>query len=329
MKKIFFVIMLFCTSAVMAQNEQTTAVLQHGDVVSVFKGVNALVDAYTAAEAGDVITLSSGSFTATTIAKSVSVYGAGCVDDAENGVQQTRILSGFAVGLAEDTLQNIRFEGVYIQGALDFIANSPIEEMVISKCWINGNLNFNSNITNVTISQSQMGTITGIRTNTADNLLIRNCVVSGVIQQFALSSSVVIDHCIIGGTTNKYTDILACFTYTNDIFSATSCGRDEYFFARSGSTLDNCVYPNNTCWTSMAGDVVLRNCFDVDKNSIFSDTENFIITQPETWIGNDGTEIGVHGGLGWNRLPSTPVVKNLQLEVSGNTLNVTYDAEVR
>jgi hypothetical protein len=61
----------------------------------------------------------------------------------------------------------------------------------------------------------------------------------------------------------------------------------------------------------------------------YTPNRSFEIKEPETWIGTDGTEIGIRGGAGWSKLPSTPVVKNLQLEVNGNTLDVTYDAEVR
>jgi len=328
MRKIFFAVVLLCASAAMAQNETTTAILQHGSDISLYKGINAFVEAYTAAEDSDVITLSAGTFYSTPIAKSISIYGAGCMDDSLTNMQLTRLTSGIALGQSGDTLRDIHLEGLYIQGALDFIANTPVENFYICKC-ITGNLNFNSDLTNVTVSQCTTGTIQGTAANTANNLFIQNTVIGGVVQQFVLESSVLIDHCIIGGTTNRYTNIIACFTYKNSIFSATDCGRDEYFFARSGSVLYNCIYPTNTCYTSMSGDVVLHNCYGAGKWDIFTDRDNWIIAFPETWVGTDDTEIGIHGGIGWNRAPATPVINNLQLEVEGNTLNVSYDAEVR
>ena len=74
-------------------------------------------------------------------------------------------------------------------------------------------------------------------------------------------------------------------------------------------------------------------------NKIFKDSENGTYSSDRTyelnpelsssWIGNDDTEIGILGGNGWSKVPSTPVVKSMQLGVNGSNLNVTYEAETR
>jgi hypothetical protein len=47
-------------------------------------------------------------------------------------------------------------------------------------------------------------------------------------------------------------------------------------------------------------------------------------------MGNDGTEIGINGGnYPWNKLPHTPLVKDLQLSIDGKQLKVEYSAETR
>ena len=51
--------------------------------------------------------------------------------------------------------------------------------------------------------------------------------------------------------------------------------------------------------------------------------------QPAAWAATDGSEIGIRGGNGWSKVPSTPVVKNLSVTPDGTNLSVTYEAEVR
>ena len=80
-----------------------------------------------------------------------------------------------------------------------------------------------------------------------------------------------------------------------------------------------------------------ENCYNVSPGSIFADATNgnyteertFVLASPDVYVGTDNTPVGPSGGLGWNKVPTTPVVKSLDLEVSGTTLNVTYEAEVR
>ena len=49
----------------------------------------------------------------------------------------------------------------------------------------------------------------------------------------------------------------------------------------------------------------------------------------DVWIGTDGTQIGLHGGQGWSKVPRIPVIKSLGLNVEGPTLKINYEAEVR
>jgi hypothetical protein len=51
--------------------------------------------------------------------------------------------------------------------------------------------------------------------------------------------------------------------------------------------------------------------------------------QLAAWVATDGSEIGIRGGNGWSKVPSTPVVKSLNVTPVGANLNVTYEAEVR
>ena len=111
---IISLMVLCCAMAVKAQNDVAIATLQHGDNVSVFKGSSALASALAAAsdQGGDVITLSEGTFTAATITKPVSIYGAGFETDNAKGTQLTTISGNLTVGKGDNTtLSNVHLEG--------------------------------------------------------------------------------------------------------------------------------------------------------------------------------------------------------------------------
>ena len=70
MKRIIFAICtILCANVLFAQEQLAT--LKHNGNISVYYGANAFVEAYNAAENGDIITLSDGTFNATTISKEI------------------------------------------------------------------------------------------------------------------------------------------------------------------------------------------------------------------------------------------------------------------
>jgi hypothetical protein len=53
------------------------------------------------------------------------------------------------------------------------------------------------------------------------------------------------------------------------------------------------------------------------------------LLNPTGFPGTDDGQIGLLGGEGFSRVPSTPVVKNLTPTVEGSILKISYEAEVR
>ena len=71
--------MLLISANIYAQKQVAT--LNHNGEISVYYGENSLRTAHSAAVAGDVITLSPGTFNACVITKPITLRGAGCEDD--------------------------------------------------------------------------------------------------------------------------------------------------------------------------------------------------------------------------------------------------------
>ena len=344
MKKLLLTLALSAITMTMwAQSDVMTATLQHENTTSVFKGASALVQAHNAAVDGDVITLSDGTFTATNITKSVTIYGAGFEKNVETGTAITTINGKVYIGVADATLSDVKLEGLYFNNIV-YAANTSngsttaqLKNFTLKKCCFTNDLYFKSNIENVNILQCKVNTIEGTKTITANGLYIANCYIVNRVQLFNTQSDVLLDHSIIGtyyndGSSGQEQMNKSAFTWTNCIL----LGGGSYSSPQPTGRyciLRNCVIG----WMSTSLGNTYENCYNVSPGTIFADAGNgaysenrtFELANPETYVGTDGTPVGPSGGLGWNKVPATPVVKSLDLEVDGTTLNVTYEAEVR
>ena len=328
MKKFIILAIALCSfSFSEAQNEVLTAILQHGDEATSFIGMDALKQAHEAAVDGDIITLSEGAFNSIDITKSVSIYGAGFEKDEAAGTAVTMLKGNLNIGTADQTISNVRLEGVCVRGNIlpCFSNTTTTEGLVITKCFIENGVNFNGRSINTEISQSvilgNVGTKNGA---TAEGMLIQNCWL-GTVAGFNASSSINANNCIVTA------DYGGAILYTNSILA-------NYYTPNSaiaeGSVVKNCL-----CRRALPGaNRIVENCYVFQNfDEIFTDANDenytssrtFELKEPATWLGTDGTQIGILGGKGFSKIPATPTVKNITLTVDGKVLKVDYEAEVR
>ena len=126
MKKEFTTLMLILIglTGVKAQDVQLVT-LQKGEETQVFYGADAFIEAMAAADHGNTITLTAGTFNATNITKAVTIYGAGYETnvDKEKLAEEpekypTRINGNFDIAL--DSIEGRPAEGLYIEGIYRF-----------------------------------------------------------------------------------------------------------------------------------------------------------------------------------------------------------------
>ena len=327
MKKILLsIVALCCTMAAGAQDtDQISAILQNGEETTVFYGIGALQKAMEAApERGGVITLSSGNFNGATINKDVKIYGASYESNVSEGITLTNLNSGISISIPEEIVapHNIVIEGINVNG--DIRVNMTLDGLSLTKIAFNS-IVFSVPTTRTVITQSYIrGNIEG-----GHNVYVQNSYFSGrFIGPLNDESTVLIDHCIL---TNGYNfdSGAARFRCQNSIVAAG--------WNNGIQTYNYCLCPH---WGNLNGFIgSANNWFNIGDANVFEDAENldynadrtFILKDPDNiYIGNDGTQVGVYGGnYPWNKLPSTPVVKNLKAKVDGVSLDVDYDAIVR
>ncbi len=325
-KYLLSIIALCCTVVAGAQEtDQISAVLQVGnETPQVFYGAGALKNALAAApNSGGVITLTSGLFNAVDITKDVKIFGAGFETDVDNDIMLTNINGGFNVNLPEEIAapHGISLEGVYVNG--DITVKSAVDGFSLTKSSVS-TLTFQAAATRCVVTQSYIR----YAINGGHDLYVQNSYVRGhSINVFNDESHILFNHCII---TDGY-----FFDGANARFNCTNCIVDaSYLNYRGLQTFNYClIVPNFTQGGSSLNNWVnvgAANVFEDESNCNYTSSRTFILKNPDTYIGSDGTQVGVHGGdFPWNKIPGTPIVKNLDATVSGTNLGVTYEAEVR
>ena len=355
-KRLFISVMALCCTMVAGaqENEVATAILQHGEGATVYTGLDALVNACAAADNGDVITLSSGTFNSANITKSISVYGAGYEVDANTDTGVTQIVNGsngvLRVGVENATLSGVHLEGLRVECEINLgniwwnQETTSVEDVVITKCYENKHIGIHCNVKDVDISQCVILGDIGSYNNEqlATNLFVKNCHITGRVCKMKSGSKVWVDHCIQRG--GFYHDSSrdggaldhSAFRWTNCIFTISS---EIHRAVGIGSTVQNCICPTIVyCFQVLPGfdvnnsgliEIAEAGMFEGGVNSEYSTEKTFNIANPTEWIGTDNTEIGINGGIGFNKVPATPVVKDLSATVDGKKLIVNFQTHVR
>jgi hypothetical protein len=322
--------------------QSPVATLEHNDTTTVFYGINAFADAYTASQNGDLIFLSSGTFTSPTeIAKGIRVYGAGCYLDATSN--ETTTISPLYVLNGSD---NFLLEGVICNTIYLYVC--PISNLSIIRC----------KITDISAISNGSGYYSSI--------LIENCIITGTITSSGLINNSIIrnnifHNSILGYSVNGGSVII----FDNNVFISqyTTINQSDCYFKNNifytayqysflsnifTSYNNNCTYlnnlfcensvlnygPTNVNNTNYGNNILLANYYTFSIDSVFTsllDVNNFSFQNdyhmkyPNLYKGADNTEVGVYGGttaFKEKALPSNPhiVSKSIatQTDLNGN-----------
>jgi hypothetical protein len=352
MKKILSSIWLFslCSWVILAQNPATT--LQHTGTTSVFYGQSSFADALTASVNGDTLYLSAGYFTApSSIEKGVKVFGSGHFPDSANVAKRTFIMGGLTISKGADGLN---IEGMYINGDIKYDAASSINYIKIIRCRL-ASVYFNSNVTSASknfCSYEECFIEGGIDfSNYGTNFLVKHCIISGhALYGCCYYTSIVNinEGALIDGNvflfSNNYSDdgVFSNIHSTliqNNIIIHTSSG--NLFRNASGNNVFNNLFVLGSIDFSINSQsnnytgVAIANIFINQTGNTVNYTNDYHLKSPATYLGTDGTQVGLYGGLTPFKdkgLPSNPqVIKKsvaAQTDANGNLqINFTVKAQ--
>lgn len=347
MKKYFVTLFLsvFCFVVQVSAQSSVIATLFHDGDIKTFYGTGALRSAHSAAVHGDVITLSSGSFTATDITKAVTLRGAGMEYDSISVTEPTIILGDFSIQIASDsTLQNnnLVMEGIYhnydgtitVKGSLwnpQFVKCRLYEIKCGSSTGAYGYMYY-ANFINCVITNQ----VTYYRYGSATFV---NCYVNYLYQNYS-DSSHEFQNCVVRG--NNFYDI-SNTVFRNCFLYATS-NSSTYNKLHSTSSAYNCVALSATSSTNLFANqsnttnTQVSSFSDVFKTWTGSSLANFKTERLELtdaaktkYMGSDGTQIGIYGGsIPFDPRPSNPQITKLNV-ASKSTADgkLSVDIEVK
>ena len=271
--------------------------LQHNGNVTQF-GFDQLVTAIAAAEAGDTIFLSAGSYKATsnyvTIDKAITIIGAGAVN--------TEIANGIYINIPNSPILTARLlDGVRISGNL--YVQAAVTGLVLRKCQITSTLGFS-------------GSSNIVKEMVIDRCSIYSLSLGSQVGSLTANNSVVTQYLQLSG----YADQSAVFVNCDIRANASN---------HIGAHFQNCRITANN-WTSYNEFTRFTNCLAVEGFTGFNgtrdtncytysgaltDTSNeYFVSQG--WIGTDGTAVGAYGSsTPYTLTPSGLSVTNYTLGV--------------
>lgn len=316
-KTLFLALMLVIGATVFAQQQMAT--LNHNDTITVFYGYCALKDAHNAAVAGDIVTLSPGTFEKCDITKPITLRGAGPTIDTIAGTYPTVIPGYFKLEIPKHTEYYLVMEGVFVSERVDM---NNLYNAKFNRCYIN-NINFgggNSSLETISedieFVQCMIGGIYGSKyISSTSCFTFVNCALYWKEYSYEVPSTFINSQLIMG--TNMYFSKSTAYnsvitrTNTSSAFTQTANAFNSIFI-RNGNNSDILYNPTNNT------NVTYKNLNEVFETwhsctySNFSFDERYILKEEiaTSFLGSDGTEVGIHGGMfPFDTRPSYMVVK--------------------
>ena len=355
MKRITFLLVLLFVSF-LTHAQSLVATLQHGNDISVYYGSDAFVQAHEAAVTGDIITLSSGTFNPTTITKAITLRGAGCCMDTITGIYPTVFENSITANVS-DNENSLTIEGIYFNTSFYFGAlNHP----KFIKCYFK-ELRMDTGNADSFVQNAQFVNCMIFGYYLLDNHWCEDCVVDPD-ELILYAKDTQFTNCFVK-INPYYCNLDTHISFANSVVqftSNTSVGdilavnsifyylRPNYFNydaqhmnpAQSSSLFYNCIAVD-----SYEGYDYFQNQVNATNLTLHSFSEVFETYNAESgllnegfvlkddfaasFLGNDGTEVGIHGGVApYNPRPNYMVLKQCNV-ASQSTIDGKLSVEIQ
>ncbi|MFP4664880.1 MAG: hypothetical protein ACLFM1_10680 [Bacteroidales bacterium] len=285
---------------------QSVIILHSTDTTAVFTGNTAFDDAYTLAETGDTLYLSGGGFTApTSFEKGLKIFGAGIHPDSTAATSITQISGTVDI---KDGADGLYFEGILFSHNISEHHSQVVDDVTFVRCKLDNLIDLGASGTPAVLRENyafiQSVFINRLDLDGVTNSLITNCIFNERIynsnsnsiknSSFLYTPSSASSDIITGSNTNLI---------SNCIFHDPS---NNYFIDGNSNTVQNCISQHsNPGFGSTPIDI--NNYKGIDLSTVFislpsepfSFDDNYHLTSSAetTYLGDDGTQVGIYGGL--------------------------------
>lgn len=345
-KKFLHACLTLFASILIAQSlyAQRTVVLHGADSVQVFQTVDPFVDAYNAAQDGDTIYLSGGSFNPPAlIDKRLRIIGAGYNPDTTHATTfPTHIAANITYG---NNASHLYIEGIRIQGNFVKHAESGADFITLRRVFIDGVLNFQA----------------GSEDYASRQISVLECIINGAaISNFhyvenSLFSNSIFAGRLLGSVSNNFSNNLFLYTgscsqsnyeiltcsynfFNNNIFVSNSCGPVGGTGTSTGNSYINNIFvrPLTTSFYLCTSPMFIDNYLGITRTDIFINqtggafnfSHDYNLQDPETYLGQDGTQVGIYGGLFPFKDKGVPSNPHISRKVISSTTNTAGEVSV-
>ena len=310
------------------------ATLSHDGNISAYYGAYALKSAVEEAEAGDVITLSSGQFNAVNITKPITLRGAGMSvsTDSINAHEATIIQNAFEINIADSLSGRLLMEGLYFRNGITYkgtIANgqfmkcrfanfiagtdAKMTNSTFIHCRIYDGFTLNNNSSsayfiNCLVCSPKNYVSSGTNTSNIefDNCFIKFDYYSSYSNQPYLVQNSYFKNCIIQRSNyDNYTTSNNVLPSSCTAYNCVGIGNTSYYlFANMAS--------NNSTNTMISSVSSVFKTYNATANGTYiTDLYDFTLTDEAAakYLGTDGTQVGIFGGsLPYDENPTIPQI---------------------
>lgn len=315
MKKFFIslVVSLMGTTMASAQSSML-ATLNHDGTISTFYGSTALREAHAAAENGDVITLSSGTFVSTDITKAITLRGAGMGIDAATQSEPTIISGGFNININDTVTKRLTIEGIY-NNSYVFYSTSTLKNAMFLKCRFKYiNYQDNGKLKDASFIHCRIADYFGLYNDCSATCI--NCAIEDPYSSNHFTSNFEFINCVINMYESSLSSVYSS-SFKNSIIYSRDAG--NYSYINSDCTAYNSIGLNNTqifkyitnSTNSLAAvSEIFKTYTGQSLNQLDNETFELTDAAKEKYHSMDGTtEVGIHGGsLPFDATPSNPQI---------------------
>lgn len=319
MKKLFLSLVAATLTAT-ATFAQTTlvATLSHDGNITMYYGAYALRESMNAAQSGDVINLSGGAFQAADITKAVTLRGTG-IDDAA----PTYITNDFGINISTDDTNRLSMEGINCTGTITIKGTWSSPYFLRCKFY---NFDYESGTANVKNAMFANCKITGYYylRNTSTVQFINSYVNSFRNYSETTANASFINCLIKPYGSGNYPEEIRSSQLLNCIIFQTYSSVNSSYKLPSTAVASNCVAIGyNNLFSSTAANTNNKNVGRSEYAKVFktftgtySDSQTFELADDAktTYLGTDGTEVGLYGGvLPYSSTPSYPQITKMNV----------------
>lgn len=332
MKKQTLLTLIIATATSISINAQTVA-LHSPSGAQILKGNTALATAYTAAQGGDTLYLSGGTFTPpAAFDKKLMIFGAGHYVDSTLATGKTFINGNITLSENADLFY---LEGVEINGNCSFTNNHSINNAVIKRCKINGTLNITGDLSNPSNNLSLIGNvfINTLNLANATNVFITNNILNQIISPTngnQINNNIFLNgsysssygYCVFWGDNNQLNNNIFLFTSglaggIGNVFKNNLLVAPTPAYGTTPTIIGN--------YTGVAQTAIFVN----QTGFAFDYAHNYQLKTPGTYPGTDGSQIGIYGGTFPYKEGAVPLNPHIQIKNIAPTTDANGDLQIQ